>query len=130
MIAAKHSKAGVTIDRELADLNQQNTEPHLRLMEWVWNYFIDGDVVDPGPSAGNAGMESKSKDAGATHSQPSSQASGDAHWETQQGRKSKHQKRTGEGRYGEGHNSGAESSKDALQAASVTRSGKPPDTCQ
>ena len=57
---AKCCKAGVYNQSNLADLNQQNTEPHLRQLA---NYFIDGNVVDPGPSAGHAGMESKSKDA-------------------------------------------------------------------
>ena len=39
--AAPHSKSGVTVDPKLADKNQQDTLPHVRLMEWVWSYFVD-----------------------------------------------------------------------------------------
>ena len=89
--AAPHSKSGVTVNPKLADRNQQGTLPHLRLMEWVWSYFVDSSAdSDTRHDAGHT----SSTQAGAVHAQPSKQASGSSHWEGQEDDKSRKQQRT------------------------------------
>ena len=89
--AASHDKAGVTVDATAANKNQQNRVPHLRLMEWVWSYFVDKNLYK--------GSESEEEDpatkAGAIHNEPSQQASGAAHWRHEEGRTPKLQKTSG-----------------------------------
>ncbi len=89
MRAASHGKAGVTVNPAEADKNQQNTLPHLRLMEWVWSYFVDTDLFQ---GTSNARTHSQSTKAGTVHAQPSKQARGASHWQHQEERLSKMQK--------------------------------------
>ena len=89
--AAPHSKSGVTVDSKLADRNQHGTLPHLRLMEWVWSYFVDSSADSD--THHDAGHESSTR-AGAVHAQPSKQASGSSYWEGQEDDKMRQQQRT------------------------------------
>lgn len=89
--AAPHSKSGVTVDPKLADRNQQDTLPHMRLMEWVWSYFVDSSTDSD--IRHDAGHKSSTR-AGAVHAQPSKQASGSSHWQGQEDEKSRKQQRT------------------------------------
>ena len=91
--AAPHSKSGVTVNPKLADRNQQDTLPHVRLMEWVWSYFVDtSNDLDTRNDAGHKSSER----AGTVHAQPSKQVDGSSHWEGQEDEKSRKQQRTDE----------------------------------
>ena len=86
--AAPHSKSGMTIEPKLADRNQQDTLPHLRLMEWVWNYFVDSSTD---PDAHKDASHKSATRAGAVHAQPSKQDSGSSHWQGQEDDQSRKQ---------------------------------------
>ena len=81
----------MTVNPKLADRNQQDTLPHVRLMEWVWGYFVDSST-DTDTQHG-AGHKSSTR-AGAVHAQPSKQASGSSHWQGQEDDKLRKQQRT------------------------------------
>lgn len=89
--AAPHSKSGVTTNPKLADKNQQGTLPHLRLMEWVWSYFVDSSTESD--TQHDAGHKSSTR-AGAVHAQPSKQDSGSSHWRGQEDDQSRKQQKT------------------------------------
>lgn len=83
----------MTVNPKLADKNQQDTLPHVRLMEWVWSYFVDSS--SDSDAQHDVEHESSTR-AGAVHAQPSKQASGSSHWQGQEDDKSRKQQRTGE----------------------------------
>ena len=118
-LAATHEKAGVTVNREEADLNQQNMQPHQRLMHWVWNYFVDQDLE---LSLNAAGANLKGAAVRAFAPQPGKQVSGEPLWTEQEERVTKHWK-TGGRRCS--RDTYAQSSHSRLGAAAVIRSGTP-----
>ena len=86
-LEASHEKAGKTANREEADLNQQNIQPHQRLMQWVWNYFVDQDL---GLSLSADGADQNGAVAWDFASQPSKQASVEPLWTEEENRVAKH----------------------------------------
>lgn len=118
---ASHNKAGVTVNPTEADKNQQNTLPHLRLMEWVWSYFVVTNLYE---GTSESSEDDQSTKAGAVHAQPSKQTRGANHWQHQEERSSKHQKTGSQQTNGK---SGADyEASGSNSSAAVTRSGKPP----
>ncbi|KAL3161056.1 hypothetical protein ABBQ38_009439 [Trebouxia sp. C0009 RCD-2024] len=114
--SAPHSKSGVTTDPKLADRNQQGTLPHLRLMEWVWNYFVDSSTES------DTQHDKSSTRAGAVHAQPSKQDSGSSHWRGQEEDQSRKQQRT------DGHKqqTAPSSSPSPSSRHVIIKTGKPP----
>ena len=117
-VAASHNKAGVTVNPTEADKNQQNTLPHLRLMEWVWSYFVVTNLYE---GTSESSEDDQSTKAGAVHAQPSKQTRGASHWQHQEERSSKHQKTGNQQTNGK---SGADyEASGSNSSAAVTRSG-------
>ena len=117
-LTASHNKAGVTVNPTEADKNQQNTLPHLRLMEWVWSYFVVTNLYEGTTESSENGHSTK---AGAVHAQPSKQTRGASHWQHQEERSSKHQKTGNQQTNGK---SGADyEASGSNSSAAVTRSG-------
>ena len=81
------------MDPKLADKNQQDILPHVRLMEWVWSYFVDSS--SDSDAHHDVGHKPSTR-AGAVHAQPSKQDSGSSHWQGQEDDKSRKQQRTGD----------------------------------
>lgn len=117
--AASHGKAGVTVNPMEADKNQQNTLPHLRLMEWVWSYFVD---QPPRPGMSTACDSHQSTKAGSMHAQPSKQL-GSKHWQHQEDHKERLLKQQKTGDQHQDRTGGSGSSYEASSSSSVTRSG-------
>ena len=116
-LAATYEKAGATVKREVADLNQQNMQPHQRLIQWVWSYFVDQDLS---LSLNTAGADQKVAAAGAMALQPGKQGSGEPDWTKQEERAAKHQKTGG---WCRSRDTSFELSQSGAGAAVVTRSG-------
>lgn len=117
-LTASHNKAGVTVNPTEADKNQQNTLPHLRLMEWVWSYFVVTNLYE---GTSESPEDDQSTKAGAVHAQPSKQTRGASHWQHQEERSSKHQKTGNQQTNGK---SGADyEASGSNSSAAVTRSG-------
>lgn len=118
-LTASHNKAGVTVNPTEADKNQQNTLPHLRLMEWVWSYFVATNLYE---GTNESCEDDQSTKAGAVHAQPSKQTRGASHWQHQEERSSKHQKTGNQQTVGK---SGADyEASGSNSSAAVTRSGR------
>ncbi len=108
----------MTVNPTEADKNQQNMLPHLRLMEWVWSYFVVTNLYE---GTTESPEDDQSTKAGAVHAQPSKQTRGASHWQHQEQRSSKHQKTGNQQTVGK---SGADyEASDSNSSAAVTRSG-------